>query len=160
LRASPSCFPQEPVLLAGSVADAIRYGAPDASMERVRAAAMAANAHDFIQALPLVGAGIYRLARSSNFLSRSRTHVSRPLGSMIDAALRADVSVCNALCWLRFGSPSRRSACKASQWTRLPFQGPYSVGDCGRTTGFFGSVAAMWSPGLLTRCRLHHASVI
>ena len=53
-KSRAACHPQEPVLLAGSVADAIRYGAPDASMERVRAAAAAANAHDFIQALPQV----------------------------------------------------------------------------------------------------------
>ena len=45
---------QEPALLEGSVADAIRYGKPDASMEAVRAAAEAANADDFIMALPQV----------------------------------------------------------------------------------------------------------
>ena len=49
-----SFFAQEPALLEGSVADAIRYGKPDASMEAVRAAAEAANAHDFITALPQV----------------------------------------------------------------------------------------------------------
>jgi len=47
---------QEPALLEGSVADAIRYGKPDASMEAVRAASEAANAHDFIMALPQVHA--------------------------------------------------------------------------------------------------------
>jgi ATP-binding cassette subfamily B (MDR/TAP) protein 1 len=39
---------QEPVLFAGSVAENIRYGKPDASDEEVRAAAVLANAHGFI----------------------------------------------------------------------------------------------------------------
>jgi ATP-binding cassette subfamily B protein len=44
--------PQETVLFSGSVHDNIRYGAPDASDEEVVAAAKAAQAHDFILALP------------------------------------------------------------------------------------------------------------
>jgi thiol reductant ABC exporter CydD subunit len=44
--------PQRPTLFAGSVADNIRLGAPDARHERVRAAAQAANALDFIGTLP------------------------------------------------------------------------------------------------------------
>jgi ATP-binding cassette subfamily B protein len=44
--------PQETVLFSGSVRDNIRYGRPDASPEEVIAAAKAAQAHDFIQALP------------------------------------------------------------------------------------------------------------
>lgn len=43
---------QEPVLLPGSVADNIRYARPDARHEEIVAAAKAANAHDFIVALP------------------------------------------------------------------------------------------------------------
>jgi ATP-binding cassette subfamily B protein len=43
---------QEPVLFSTSVAANIRYGRPDASDEEVEAAARAANAHDFIVALP------------------------------------------------------------------------------------------------------------
>jgi len=43
---------QEPFLFHGTIADNIRYGAPDASLEQVMAAAKAANAHDFILAKP------------------------------------------------------------------------------------------------------------
>jgi len=44
--------PQETVLFSGTVADNIRFGRPDAPMEAVIAAAQAAQAHDFITALP------------------------------------------------------------------------------------------------------------
>ncbi len=44
--------PQETVLFSGAVRDNIRYGVPDASDEEVFAAATAAQAHDFILALP------------------------------------------------------------------------------------------------------------
>jgi ATP-binding cassette subfamily B multidrug efflux pump len=44
--------PQESVLFSGTVRDNIRYGRPDASDEEVVAAAKAAQAHDFIMALP------------------------------------------------------------------------------------------------------------
>ncbi|MGE5151508.1 MAG: ABC transporter ATP-binding protein, partial [Rhodospirillaceae bacterium] len=52
LRGALAIVPQEPVLFTGSVADNIRYGRPDASDEEVRAAARAASALDFIEALP------------------------------------------------------------------------------------------------------------
>ena len=54
LRSQVAVVSQEPALLAGTVADAIRYGRTDASMEEVIAAARAANAHEFIEALPQV----------------------------------------------------------------------------------------------------------
>ena len=44
--------PQRPHLFAGTVADNIRLGRPDASEDEVRRAAEAAVAHDFIAALP------------------------------------------------------------------------------------------------------------
>ena len=44
--------PQETILFSGSVRDNIRYGAPAAGDDEVIAAAQAAQAHDFIQALP------------------------------------------------------------------------------------------------------------
>ena len=44
--------PQESILFSGTVRDNIRYGKPDASDEAVIAAARAAQAHDFIMALP------------------------------------------------------------------------------------------------------------
>jgi ATP-binding cassette, subfamily B, bacterial len=43
---------QEPYLFHGSVLENIRYGAPEASLEEVIAAARVANAHDFISRLP------------------------------------------------------------------------------------------------------------
>jgi ATP-binding cassette subfamily B protein len=43
---------QEPFLFHGTVADNIAYGRPDASEREIIAAARAANAHDFIMALP------------------------------------------------------------------------------------------------------------
>jgi ATP-binding cassette subfamily B multidrug efflux pump len=43
---------QETVLFSGTVRDNIRYGRPDASEEEVIAAARAAQAHDFITAMP------------------------------------------------------------------------------------------------------------
>lgn len=52
LRQQISIVLQEPLLFAGTVADNIRYGRLDASMDDVIAAAAAANAHDFIMALP------------------------------------------------------------------------------------------------------------
>ena len=54
LRSQVAVVSQEPALLAGTVADAIRYGRTDAPMEQVVAASRAANAHDFIEALPHV----------------------------------------------------------------------------------------------------------
>jgi ATP-binding cassette subfamily B protein len=43
---------QESILFEGTVRDNIRYGRPDASDDEVMAAAAAAQAHDFIMALP------------------------------------------------------------------------------------------------------------
>jgi ATP-binding cassette subfamily B protein len=52
LLAQVGIVPQETVLFSGTVRDNIRYGRPDASDEEVIAAAQAAQAHDFILALP------------------------------------------------------------------------------------------------------------
>ncbi|HSG08989.1 MAG TPA: ABC transporter ATP-binding protein [Longimicrobiales bacterium] len=52
LRAQISIVLQESLLFSGTIAENIRYGALGATMEQVEAAARAANAHDFITALP------------------------------------------------------------------------------------------------------------
>jgi len=52
LRHQVSIVLQEPLLFSASIADNIRYGRLDATMEEIAAAAQAANAHEFITALP------------------------------------------------------------------------------------------------------------
>ena len=52
LRRHIGVVQQDVYLFAGSVADNIRYGQPDARREEIVAAARKANAHDFIMALP------------------------------------------------------------------------------------------------------------
>jgi len=52
LRRRIKSVPQDPVIFAASIADNIRYGAPDAGDEAVRDAARRAAADDFIRALP------------------------------------------------------------------------------------------------------------
>jgi ABC-type protease/lipase transport system fused ATPase/permease subunit len=44
--------PQEPILFSGSIADNIRYGRLDASLDEIIEAAKSANAHDFVLRLP------------------------------------------------------------------------------------------------------------
>ena len=52
LRKNIGFVPQEPVLFHRSLAENIRYGKPDASMEEVISAARRAHCHDFISKLP------------------------------------------------------------------------------------------------------------
>jgi ATP-binding cassette, subfamily B, bacterial len=52
LRARIGLVPQEPVIFSGSVLENIRYGRPDATEANVRAAAEAAAAAEFIDAMP------------------------------------------------------------------------------------------------------------
>ena len=51
LRRQISMVPQEPVLFSGTIADNIRYGRLEATMDEIVEAARAANAHDFIERL-------------------------------------------------------------------------------------------------------------
>jgi ABC-type multidrug transport system fused ATPase/permease subunit len=51
LRRQISMVPQEPVLFSGTIADNIRYGRLQATMDEIVEAARAANAHDFIARL-------------------------------------------------------------------------------------------------------------
>src|ERR671936_846364 len=52
LRQQISVVLQEPLLFSGTIADNIRYGRLDADDDEIRAAAEAANAHEFILGLP------------------------------------------------------------------------------------------------------------
>jgi ABC-type multidrug transport system fused ATPase/permease subunit/thiamine kinase-like enzyme len=52
LRGQMSMVLQEAILFTGTVADNIAYGRPGATREEIVAAAMQANAHDFIEQLP------------------------------------------------------------------------------------------------------------
>jgi ABC-type multidrug transport system fused ATPase/permease subunit len=52
LRQNIALVLQEPILFSGTILDNIAYGRPGAAVEEVVAAARAANAHDFIMALP------------------------------------------------------------------------------------------------------------
>jgi ATP-binding cassette, subfamily B, multidrug efflux pump len=52
LRSQTALVPQDPFLFAGSIADNIRFGRPDATDEEVEAAARLSNAHDFILRQP------------------------------------------------------------------------------------------------------------
>jgi ATP-binding cassette, subfamily B, bacterial len=52
LRNQISVVLQDPLLFSGTIADNIRYGKLDATEEEIERAAQAANAHDFIRALP------------------------------------------------------------------------------------------------------------
>ena len=52
LRRQMGEVPQNSFLFADTIANNLRYGKPDASLDEVKAAAKAAYAHDFIEALP------------------------------------------------------------------------------------------------------------
>lgn len=52
LREQISVVLQEPLLFSGTIAENIRYGRLEATREEIEGAARAANAHDFISALP------------------------------------------------------------------------------------------------------------
>jgi ATP-binding cassette subfamily B protein len=52
LRQRTAVVPQDVALFAETIADNIRYGVPNASLEAVKAAAAAAHADEFIRALP------------------------------------------------------------------------------------------------------------
>lgn len=52
LRAQIGMVPQETILFGGTIAENIRYGRLDATEEELIAAAKAANAHEFIMAIP------------------------------------------------------------------------------------------------------------
>ena len=52
LRKNIATVSQDVFLFDGTLADNIRYGSPEATMEQIQAAAVAANAHEFIRGFP------------------------------------------------------------------------------------------------------------
>jgi subfamily B ATP-binding cassette protein MsbA len=80
LREQMSMVLQETHLFRGTILDNIRYGKPDATMEEIEAAAIQANAHEFICSLPdgyrsLLGANGTRLSGGQ----RQRIAIARAL---------------------------------------------------------------------------------
>ena len=80
LRKNIAIVSQEVFIFRGSIAENIRYARPDATMAEIIEAAKAANAHDFIMALPegyetMVGIG----SRSLSGGERQRVSIARAL---------------------------------------------------------------------------------
>ena len=80
LRRNVAIVSQEVYIFSGTITDNIRYGNPEATFDEVVSAAKAANAHDFIMALPegyetVVGIG----SRSLSGGERQRISIARAL---------------------------------------------------------------------------------
>lgn len=80
LRRNIAVVSQEVFIFGGTIADNIKYGKPDATMDEIIAAAKAANAHNFIMELPegyetLVGIG----SRTLSGGERQRVSIARAL---------------------------------------------------------------------------------
>jgi ATP-binding cassette subfamily B multidrug efflux pump len=80
LLAHIGIVPQETILFSGTVRDNIRYGRPEATEDEVVAAAQAAQAHDFIMALPQ-GYDTHVEQRGANFSGgqKQRLAIARAL---------------------------------------------------------------------------------
>ena len=75
LLAQVGSVPQETILFSGTLRDNIRYGRPEASDEEVKAAAKAAQAHDFIMHLSQ-GYNSHVEARGTNFSGGQKQRIA------------------------------------------------------------------------------------
>ncbi len=108
LRHNIALVLQEPILFSGSIRENIAYGRPEASLAEIIAAARAANAHDFIMALPdgydsqvgergvrLSGGERQRLSLARAFLKNAPVLILDEPTSALDA--RTEMTILDAL---------------------------------------------------------------
>jgi ATP-binding cassette subfamily B protein len=116
LLARIGVVPQETVLFSGTVRDNVRYGRPEATDEDVIAAAHAAQAHDFILALPngydtrveergvnLSGGQKQRIAIARALLTRPAILILDDSTSSVDVETETKIQAALAT-WMRGGS--------------------------------------------------------